>query len=230
MALTSTDARRADPVPIRDAATVILVRDAATSPSVLMGQRGRTAAFMPDKYVFPGGAVDPGDAHVPLPGGLSEPCKERLGIESNGVQAEAFAAAAIREVWEETGLKLGRAMPWAAPEGWNDFAASGLAPDASALRFFFRAVTPPGRPRRFDARFFLADAAALTGDLDDFSGAEDELSHLHWVPLTEVRKLDLPFVTRIVLGELEAHLPDLGAPRAVPFVSDDRFDGSVVWL
>lgn len=216
-------------VPIRDAATVILVRDAATRPAVLMGQRGRTAVFMPDKYVFPGGAVDTADVSVPLASELCPPCRDRL--ERNSTRpADALAVAAIREVWEETGLRLGRATEWQAPDAWNHFASTGLAPDAGALRFFFRAVTPPGRPRRFDARFFLADAAALAGDPDDFSEAEDELSHLHWVRLDEVRQLNLPFITQIVLGELEAHLPRLDAPDRVPFITNDVIDNSVVWL
>ncbi len=217
-------------MPIRDAATLILVRDAGGTPSVLMGQRGTSAVFMPDKYVFPGGAVDAADTGVTLPAPLSEPCRSRLAERSGGTLPEALAVAAIRELWEETGLRLGRAGPWAAPEGWRGFAEGGLAPDTSALRFFFRAVTPPGRPRRFDARFFLADAAALADDPDDFSRAEDELTHLHWVPLAEVRRLNLPFITRIVLGELQAHLPRLDAPKGVPFVTNDRLDDRVIWL
>lgn len=222
----------ADPAdaPVRDAATLILVRNADTNPSVLMGQRGKTAAFMPDKYVFPGGAVDRSDAAVPLPTPLGEPCRTRLTAENRGATPDALAAAAIRELWEETGLRLGRALPWSPPAAWAGFAFAGLAPDASALRFFFRAVTPPGRTRRFDARFFLADAAALAGDPDDFSRAEDELTHLHWVPLAEVRALNLPFITRIVLAEVQAHLPQTGAPKAVPFVTNDRIDNAVVWL
>lgn len=227
MALERSD--RSD-VPVRDAATLILVRNAETNPSVLMGQRGRTAAFMPDKFVFPGGAVDPADASVPLPEPISDPCRTRLTAHNSGSSPEALAVAAIREVWEETGLRLGRTMPWTPPGGWKDFAADGLAPDTSALSFFLRAVTPLGRPRRFDARFFLADAAALADDPDDFSGAEDELSHLRWVPLSEVRTLNLPFITRIVLGELQAHLPATGAPKGVPFITNDQIDNAVLWL
>ena len=227
-----TALRPSDPkeIPVRDAATLILVRDAGRNPSILMGQRGKSAAFMPDKFVFPGGAVDAADAEVALPAPVGVPCRRRLAEHNTGASPEALATAAIRELWEETGLRLGRPGPWSAPEHWRDFAASGLAPDATALRFFFRAVTPPGRPRRFDARFFLADAAAVADDPDDFSRAEDELSHLHWVPLGEVRALNLPFITRIVLGELQAHLPQMDAPKGVPFIANDRMDDGVVWL
>ncbi len=97
----------------------------------------------------------------------------------------ALAAAAIRELWEETGLALGQPGTMTLPGDWAGFSARGLLPDAAALRFVFRAITPPGRTRRFDARFFLADADAVAGDSDDFSAASDELSHLHWLPLAE---------------------------------------------
>ena len=85
-------------------------------------------------------------------------------------------------------------------------------------------------PRRFDARFFIADAAAIWDDVDDFCAAEDELSHLHWAPLTEVRKLNLPFITRVVLAELQAHLPSTSAPDRVPFIRNDAIDSEVIWL
>ena len=219
-----------DQPPVRDAATVMLVRDAATAPRILMGQRGHSAVFMPDKVVFPGGAVDPGDAHVPLARPLGPTCAARLSRDS-AAPPDALAAAAIREVFEETGLALGRAAPWSeAPPDWSAFAARGYAPDPSPLRFFFRAITPPGRPRRFDARFFLADAGALPDDLDDFSQASTELSHLRWVPLEEVRALNLAFITRLVLAELAHHLPSLDAPEAVPLVRNDRMDRGVTWL
>ena len=55
-----------DEVPIRDAATVILLRQKKDSTYVLMGQRGNKAVFMPSKYVFPGGAVDEDDSNVEL--------------------------------------------------------------------------------------------------------------------------------------------------------------------
>ncbi|WP_338144831.1 NUDIX hydrolase [Fertoeibacter niger] len=201
-------------LPIRPAATVILLRQGRAEPEVLMGQRGAAAAFMPSKFVFPGGAVDAGDAAVPLARPLSAPCAARLGEDP---APAALAAAAIRELWEETGLALGRPGHWHAPEGWQDFAARGLQPDAAALRFVFRAITPPGRTRRFDARFFLADAAAVAGDTNDFSAASDELSHLHWIGLAAARALDLPFITEVVLSEITALLRDGPSAAGVPF-------------
>lgn len=197
------------PPPIRDAATVIVLRDLDTVPRILMGQRGKGAVFMPSKFVFPGGAVDAADAAIPLARPPRRGCAERLALNS-ACKAETLVAAATRELWEETGLRLGArpdTPPQAdAPQGWCGYLASGLLPDGAALEFFFRAITPPGRPRRFDARFFLAEADALLDDPDDFSRAEDELSHLHWAPLDTVRGYDLPFITEVVLAEVSAHL------------------------
>lgn len=205
-----------DKTAIRDAATILLIRDAASNPRVLMGQRGAKAAFMPDKFVFPGGAVDATDAAVPLARPMPQSCLARLG--QSHPAPDALAAAAIRELWEETGLMLGCAGQWGSPPAdWQGFAAQGLLPDASALRYIFRAITPPGRPRRFDARFFLADADAVAGDLDDFSAACDELSHLHWVPLAEARRLNLPFITEVVLAEAQAHVTGEEMADSVPF-------------
>lgn len=215
---------------LRDAATVILLRELGDGErAVLMGQRGRGAAFMPGKFVFPGGAVDSADADVPLANPAPQPCMDRLVQDSPNRPPQALLAAAIREVWEETGLRLSAPGPWPGevPEDWQSFAAPGALPDASGLRFFFRAVTPPGRPRRFDARFFLGPASAVAGDLDDFSQADDELSHLQWVPLGAARDFDLPFITKVVLAEL-AQLPKVAPPAGgVPFVMNDDLRNGV---
>ena len=79
-----------------------------------------------------------------------------------------------------------------------------------------RAITPPGRSRRFDARFFLADAADVSGDAEGFSDASAELSHLHWIGLAEARALDLPFITEVVLAEV-TNLLTGGTQPGVPF-------------
>ncbi|RKS44664.1 8-oxo-dGTP pyrophosphatase MutT (NUDIX family) [Paracoccus pantotrophus] len=224
LAGTAPASRDAAEQPIRDAATVIVLdRNAQGGPSVLMGQRGASAVFMPSKYVFPGGAVDAGDAQVRLAGDLPARTSALLAAEPRAesqVTPLALAAAALRELAEETGLLTG--PPGPAPEGWDHYAGAGLAPDASALIYLFRAITPPGRTRRFDARFLLLDAERLHGDRHDFSAACDELSHLHWVPLTEARALDLPFITEVVLAEVASLLATAGdgplaPPPTVPF-------------
>ncbi|TVP94030.1 MAG: NUDIX hydrolase [Roseinatronobacter sp.] len=206
----------ADKTALRDASSVLLIRGKGDDAHVLMGQRGAKAAFMPEKFVFPGGAVDPTDGQIPLARAVAPACQARL---SQGHTApDALVAAAIRELWEETGLMLGRAGHWDTPPAdWQGFAAKGLVPDAHGLRYIFRAITPPGRPRRFDARFFLAHADDVSGDLDDFSAACDELSHLHWVPLREARRLNLPFITEVVLAEAQAHIEGEDMADSVPF-------------
>jgi 8-oxo-dGTP pyrophosphatase MutT (NUDIX family) len=207
-----------DKTQIRDAATVIVLRDRGTNPRILMGQRGAKAAFMPSKFVFPGGAVDAEDAQVPLHQPISESCAAHLDQDAPRGLSHALCVAAIRELWEETGLVLGRIGNWPAPpKDWRDFAASGHVPDASALQFVFRAITPPGRPRRFDARFFLIDADRLASDPDDFSGACDELSHLQWVPLAKAREFDMPFITEVVLAEVNAQIKHPRPIVSVPF-------------
>lgn len=173
---------------IRPAATIVLWREGPAGPEVLMGQRGAGAAFMPSKYVFPGGGVDPADALSPMTGALAPRCAARLeqAVPPGAPTPGALAAAALRELVEETGLTLSDVD--------------------QALRFIFRAITPPGRSRRFDARFFLVPAARLGCDPDDFATASGELSHLHWIGTGAARALDLPFVTEVVLAEVGALL------------------------
>lgn len=177
-----------------------------------MGQRGATAAFMPEKFVFPGGALAVEDHQVVLAGQPSPICLRRLRLHPEDPNPEALMAAAIRELWEETGLLLGQPGSWQdMPEGWQGFAQAGLRPDASRLRYVFRAVTPPMRKRRFDARFFLVSADHLTGTL----GGDGELSHLQWIALSEVSKFALPFITQVVLAELPRLLAEDGPPREI---------------
>jgi 8-oxo-dGTP pyrophosphatase MutT (NUDIX family) len=188
---------------IRDAATVILWRESGAGPEVLMGQRGAGAAFMASKFVFPGGAVDPGDHAVPLATPLSDPCRRRLSTETQATP-ESLATAAIRELHEETGLAFVPAR-------------------GHSLRFVFRAITPPGRTRRFDARFFLAPVQAIAGDGTDFAAASGELSHLEWIGLARARAYDLPFITEVVLAEVSVLLRGEVSGNGVPFF-DNRTD------
>ncbi|KIN73223.1 NUDIX hydrolase [Sulfitobacter guttiformis] len=212
-----------DKTAIRHAATVIVIRDRMTNPAILMGQRGANAAFMPNKFVFPGGAVDAADAHIPLATPLTAQCAARIGEDADADLAHAIPVAAVRELWEETGLILGTRGTWEGdiPPDWETFAATGHVPHAAPLQFVFRALTPPGRPRRFDARFFLLDADAVASDPDNFDAACDELSHLQWVPLTQARKFDMPFITEVVLAEVEARARDLNAPTSVPYFKNN---------
>jgi len=221
-----------DKTAIRNAATVIVLRQDQGETRVLMGQRGAKAAFMPNKFVFPGGAVDPEDTNIPLSASIDALCAERLSEQADPNLIHPLCVAAIRELWEETGLILGTKGDWSSyvPEDWVTFAGRGYLPDASTLKFVFRAITPPGRPRRFDARFFMIDASAIASDLDDFSAACDELSHLSWIPLDEVRKFDLPFITEVVLAEVKRHGDPSKAPATVPFYKNNDEENLFIQL
>lgn len=216
----------------RDAATLILVRrDGAQAPRVLMGQRGAAARFMPSKFVFPGGAIEAPDRDLAErlaagPRRLASDCLRRLALDAPDGIGLPLALTAIRETFEETGLALGARdetatdAAAAVPESWRPFFARGVAPALDALTFVFRAITPPTRPVRFDARFFMAEAGRLAGDPDDFADAEAELSHLSWLTLEEARRLDLPFITGVVLAEVEMRLERPEA-RPIPFFRHD---------
>lgn len=230
------------PVQARPAATLALLRLGPDGEAqTLLGQRGGGASFMPSKVVFPGGALDPEDIGLAETidalgeGPALDPRLEKApeadgetgaplpripgGPVPGPVLGLGLGLSAIRETFEETGLRLGR--PGASPVeleaaeaaralggDWRAFAgdagAEAFVPAPEKLGFFFRAITPPSMPRRFDARFFVAFAGHLLGDPDDFSGASGELSTLGWTPLSKAAEYDLPFITHLVIAELQA--------------------------
>lgn len=213
----------------RHAATLILVRETADGPRVLMGQRGKGASFMPSKFVFPGGALDPADQGLAADYAVHPDDEAPMRTKSEaGIEPAALALAALREVWEETGLAIGepdaaaKALSGTVHPDWDGFFVQGLRPSTDKLRFIFRAITPPTRHKRFDARFFMASAELVQGDLDDFSQASGELTHLSWLTLREARELDLPFITEVVLAEVEARLKAPEEPRPAPFFHHDE--------
>lgn len=195
----------------RHAATLILVRRDGEETRVLMGRRHGGHDFMPDKWVFPGGRIDPGDYRAPSATELRQDVARRLERTGPAKRARALALAAIRETFEEAGLLLARpAKPRRRAGPWREFLARGALADLDALDFVARAVTPPASPKRFDARFFLADAARLLSL--DRAGDCGELDEIAWVGLGEALRLDLPSVTRFVLKELPLRLSDPSRP------------------
>lgn len=177
---TPPGGKREKAPPARDAATLLLIRNGR---EVMMGQRAKGHVFMPDKWVFPGGRVDPGDARRRAAAELTPETEALLRLATPTRAPRALAMAAVRETLEETGLRLG----------------GKAGPDLSKLTFIARAITPAHRPRRFDARFFMADAAQVLES--DIPAGGDELLHVEWFPLAEAEKLDLPSITRFVLKE-----------------------------
>ena len=95
----------------KDAATLVLIRKSSASPEVLLGQRNGGHAFMPNRYVFPGGRVDPSDSRVIPATELNHEVASRLEKNCGPARARALAVAAVRETYEETGLMLAEKMP-----------------------------------------------------------------------------------------------------------------------
>lgn len=181
----------------KDAATLILVRRGRGSPRILMGQRASGHAFMPNKYVFPGGRLDAADCRVKPARDLHPATLAKLVARMRGRPSEArargLAHAAVRETWEEAGLLFGRGDP-------------SEAPDLSGLTLFMRAITPPGRTRRFDSRFFVADAEHLANIDEPHHDGGGELLTLSWLSLDEIASLDLPLITIDALQRLKPFL------------------------
>jgi len=210
----------------RDAATLVLVDRSGEEPRILMGRRRASQVFLPNKFVFPGGRLDRGDWTAPALDDLREPEVERLLVDMKGnastERARALALAAIREMFEEAGIVLGEAQQSAGSATnsrhptWRRFHEAGFLPKLSGLEFFARAITPPARPRRYDTRFFLADASAMA----TWTGKPDEeLISLDWFTLTEARALDLPNITRAIIEDLASRLRQTGKSSAVPYYS-----------
>ncbi|WP_417492376.1 NUDIX hydrolase [Maricaulis sp.] len=203
----------------RLAASLILTRGERGKTEVLMGRRSARHVFMPNKYVFPGGRVDRADLTAPVASDLAEDVFATMTRILPERRARAAAMAAVRETAEETGLLIAReGSIRSRHNNWAPFRASGVVPDLSGLRLITRAVTPPGRSRRFDTWFFTADASALCDDRP--AKPSDELEDVQWVPLTQTRTLDLPIVTHFVLDELERVLPP--SPQPTRWIRDVR--------
>jgi 8-oxo-dGTP pyrophosphatase MutT (NUDIX family) len=197
----------------KDAATLILLDRSGPSPKVLLGRRHQRHVFLPGKFVFPGGSVDRLDRLMPVDAPL-DPRAERHLMQQmrrpSAAKARALALAAIRETFEETGLLIGsrRGEAPAAPAGaWSAFADAKIHPDLSSIHFIARAITPPRRARRFDTRFFTADASAIAHRVEGKVGPDAELVELVWVPLNEIKqRIELLAITEIVLSDLHKQI------------------------
>jgi 8-oxo-dGTP pyrophosphatase MutT (NUDIX family) len=208
----------------RDAATLMLIDRAGAKPKVLLGRRHLNHKFMPGKFVFPGGRIEPLDRVMPAASELHPDTQKKL-IERVKAPGDAFARgialAAVREMAEETGLLLGiqRDEPPSVPgEIWADFTKARVHPDLVQIHFIARAITPPRRPKRFDTRFFTADASAIAHKIEGVVGPESELIELTWVPIEEATHLDMPTITGVVLEELAARVAaGMGHDLPVPF-------------
>jgi 8-oxo-dGTP pyrophosphatase MutT (NUDIX family) len=213
--------------PIRDAATLIIVDRSRHVPRVLMGRRRADQVFLPNMFVFPGGRVDATDTDAKSADELDIDEARLLALPRDDhapyppALVRALALAALRETFEETGILAG--APVIASRGdttanaWRPFLENGVLPALSPLRYVLRAVTPKGRPRRYDTRFFLMDADAIAHTAQATDG---ELSEVGWFALDELADLDVPRITRVVIGELQTCLISglkPAAERLVPY-------------
>jgi 8-oxo-dGTP pyrophosphatase MutT (NUDIX family) len=171
---------------------------------MLMGMRGAKHRFMPNRLVFPGGAVDRADLDAPSATPLSPQTEHLLRKNANARLAHGLGIAAARELHEETGLSL------------------GTPPHLHALYLLARAVTPPPGPIRFNARFFVVDARHVAGTL----GGDGELEGLRYYAMREALALDLAMPTRRVLEQLRVWLATSETERAArthtPVMLHDR--------
>ena len=212
----------------KDAATLIILDGEGQSARILMGRRHEKHKFMPGLFVFPGGRVDRGDGSIPSVDEL-DPIVERKIVSTlkqrpTRRRARALGLACLRETYEEAGLLLGEKqedpqIPSNHPD-WIAFKELGVMPSLSPLRLVARAITPPGRTRRFDAWFFATPASHIAHRLPEGTGPSGELQELHWLTIDDALKLELPVITVTVLKELQARLandPELKPQSEMPF-------------
>jgi 8-oxo-dGTP pyrophosphatase MutT (NUDIX family) len=216
----------------RDAATLMLIDRSGPVPTVLLGRRHHGHKFMPGKFVFPGGRIELLDAQMSSVSDLHPDTRAKLFERVTGKDAmfaRALALTAVRETAEETGLLLGvrRDQPPQTPgEIWSEFAKACVHPDLGQLHFIARAITPPRRPRRFDTRFFTADASSIAHTIEGVVGPDSELVELTWVPIEQATHLDMPTITGVVLEELLARV-EAGMAHDLPvpfyYMNDKMF-------
>jgi 8-oxo-dGTP pyrophosphatase MutT (NUDIX family) len=208
----------------RDAATLMLIDRSGPKPKVLLGRRHLNHKFMPGRFVFPGGRIEALDRVMSAASELHPDTEKKL-LERVKAPGDAFARAtalaAVREMAEETGLLLGTKRddaPAVPGDIWAEFAKARVHPDLAQIHFIARAITPPRRPKRFDARFFTADASSVAHQIEGVVGPESELVELTWVPIEEATHLDMPTITGVVLEELAARVAaGMGHDLPVPF-------------
>ena len=168
-----------------------------------MGQRHEAHAFMPNKFVFPGGRCETADSRMSVANEGAPVTLQKLMLRMRSKpshsKARGLLVAAIRETYEETGLLVGRS-------------SINHEPDLTGLIYFARAITPPGRSRRFDSRFLVADAGVVS-NLDRPHPLETaELLSLKWVTLADAQDLNLPSITWDILRLLQPFLEQKRLP------------------
>ena len=219
--------KRSPNMPPKDASTLIILDGEGPNAKMLMGRRHEGHKFMPGLFVFPGGRVDRFDGSVAASSELHPVIEDKIVRTLRGKptnrRARALALASIRETYEEAGLLLGEkddAGFEARHEDWKAFSNLGVTPTLDHLRLVARAITPPGRTRRFDAWFFATQVEHIAHRLPEGTGPSGELQDLHWLTIDEAMNLELPVITVTVLKELKDRLtrdPKLRPETQLPF-------------
>ena len=179
----------------RHAASLIVLRDNA---EILMARRSEHHRFMPGMLVFPGGAVDAADHHALAATPLSPRTRARLERAATPSLAHALGIAAARELTEEVGLSL------------------GTPPALHSIEYLCRAITPPDRNIRFDAHFFIVDAALTSGTL----AGSMELEEPRWYSVQDALAAKIPAATGAVLAQLQRWLSYHDRDGPVPTLRD----------
>ena len=185
----------------RDAASLLIYRHRGAQLEVLMGKRRPGARFLPDVYVFPGGALDKADAHKVVEATAKAAPMQATGAGSSlaahwvqamaarhPLHAAALLGAALRESHEESGWR------------WADAALPSL--NNTGFCYLGRAITPAQSPRRFHARFFAVPQERMQQD----PHADGELLDLRWVDARNPEQLPIIDVTEFMLAELQREL------------------------
>jgi len=219
----------------RDAATLILLDRNGDRIKVLMGRRHSKHVFMAGRFVFPGGRTDPTDGRIPVAAPLHPAEFKKLQVgRMTESRVRAVAMSAVRETYEEAGLLIGHKGAFNAPNpSWQGFAENGVQPALDALRYVGRAITPTGRVRRFDTRFFAVWREAVAMAAPD-GPPTDELEEQVWLPIEDAKQLEIPPITRTIMTDLEERLaidPEL-RPGALPvpfyYMRNNRFKRELV--
>jgi 8-oxo-dGTP pyrophosphatase MutT (NUDIX family) len=210
-----------NPVPVRPSATVVLLREREAHPELLMVKRRAGDAFG-DSYAFPGGVVDhdESDAHGLIDGKTADDAASALGISVNALD---YYSAAIRELFEETGILLARdsSGDWISdsPElqnlrievdkgrlPWSAFLhEQGLRLACDVLHYFAHWETPLDQPKRWSTYFFFAEAPTTQEATHDGS----EVTDIRWLTATEAlagardRSMKMPLPTIRNLEDME---------------------------
>lgn len=226
-----------DVVP-RNASSLLLIQrpddQSEAHYKVLMGCRHQNHTFLPDVFVFPGGAVDHADYEMAksCPPHFHEWVAQYATLKQDdtdhtpGVFGAGLVMAALRETFEETGIDLVGNIKNAAPDRhvheWEKLLRNVV--------LLSRAITPPGRPKRFDTRFFVLEMEDCSSTVED----SDELLNLQWVSYHQALDLNLHPITRVILEDLNDYVKDvltetrqdlMRQPQSVAFYQmvDQRF-------